>query len=181
MSQIGKKALEIEKGVQIAVSPNSVEVSGQKGKLSRPINPEVTIKVDGNNLYVVIPGNDSRRKALQGLYRALIKNMIIGVTKGYEKRLELSGVGYRAELQGKKLVLSLGFSHPVEFEPPAGITFTVEGQTKVLISGIDKELVGQVAADIRAERPVEPYKGKGIKYAGEIVRRKAGKTAKAGA
>ena len=179
MSQLGKKPLEILKGVQVVVANNAIEVTGPKGKLQKSIDLGVVIRIEDGKVYSEVKGNSSDKRALQGLFRALIRNMMIGVSEGFEKKLELSGVGYRAELQGKKLNMSLGFSHPVSFDPPAGITFIVEAQTKIKISGIDKALVGQVAADIRSTRPVEPYKGKGIKYSNEKVIRKAGKAAKA--
>lgn len=178
MSRIGKQPIEVPTGVEVKVQGHEVLVSGPKGKLKQWIDPRISVKLEDKKVVLSRQGEDKSVRALHGLYRALINNMVIGVKDGFTKTLELSGVGYRAAKEGKKLVLSLGFSHPVNFDPPEGIEFTVEGQNKVKVSGISKALVGQIAADIRVSRPVEPYKGKGVKYEGEIVRRKAGKAAK---
>ena len=179
MSRIGKAPIEIAKGVEVKIEKDAVSVKGPKGQLTQKINPRIKIKIEDNRIVLSRKLNDTRTRALHGLYRALIANMMQGVVGGFEKILELSGVGYRAALSGKTLSLSIGYSHPVEVSPPDGISFQVEGVNKVKVVGIDRALVGQVAADIRAVRKVEPYKGKGIKYLGEIVKRKAGKAAKA--
>jgi large subunit ribosomal protein L6 len=179
MSRIGKSPIEVIKGVEIKLDKDNISVKGPKGTLSRKLPRGISLVMEGTVLTVKRQNDTNDMKALHGLYRALISNMITGVAKGYEKRLELSGVGYRAAKQGTKLVLQLGFSHPVEFVPPTGIEFKVEGQEKVVVAGVDKELVGQVAADIKAAKKIEPYKLKGIKYAGEYVKKKAGKAAKA--
>jgi len=181
MSRIGRLPIPVPTGVNVEIKGKEIVVSGTKGKLALTLPDVLDIKKEENHLIVSRKKEDGSVKALHGLFRSLIANMIKGVTDGFEETLELSGVGYRASLEGKKLTLSVGFSHPVEIDPPAGISFQVEAQTKVKVSGIDKQMVGQVAADIRAVRKVEPYKGKGIKYAGEKVRRKAGKAAKSGA
>lgn len=175
MSRIGKKPIPIPKGVEVKIEGNHVEVRGPKGKLERTLHPLVRIERDGDELKVS-PVNDSRQaRALWGLSRTLVNNMVIGVTEGYKKVLEIEGMGYRAELAGRELKLTLGFSHPVIFPLPEGIDASVEKNTVITISGIDKELVGQTAATIRRFRPPEPYKGKGIRYRGEVIRRKAGK------
>jgi large subunit ribosomal protein L6 len=179
MSRIGRQPIEVPAGVEVKVQGLEVLVSGPKGKLKRTIDPRISVKLEDKKVILTRQGEDKATRALHGLYRALINNMVTGVKDGFSKNLELSGVGYRAAKEGKKLVMTLGFSHPVNFDPPEGIEFTVEGQNKVKVAGIDRELVGQIAANIRAARPVEPYKGKGIKYEGEVVRRKAGKAAKA--
>jgi large subunit ribosomal protein L6 len=161
----------------VDVDGSNVKVTGPKGNLNREVDPEMRLHVEDGRLVVTRPSDQPRHRAMHGLTRALVANMVTGVDQGFRKSLELVGVGYRAQKQGDKLVLALGFSHPVEVEPPAGITFEVEGN-RVHIDGIDKEQVGQVAADIRKRRPPEPYLGKGIRYAGERVRRKAGKSGK---
>jgi large subunit ribosomal protein L6 len=161
----------------VDVDGASVKVTGPKGNLNREVDPEMRLHVEDGRLVVTRPSDQPRHRAMHGLTRALVANMVTGVDQGFRKSLELVGVGYRAQKQGDKLVLSLGFSHPVEVDPPPGITFEVEGN-RVHIDGIDKEQVGQVAADIRKRRPPEPYLGKGIRYAGERVRRKAGKSGK---
>lgn len=178
MSRIGKQPIAVPAGVEVKILGHEVMVSGPKGKLKQTIDPRIIVKLEEKQVIISRQGEDKSVRALHGLYRALINNMVLGVKDGFTKTLELSGVGYRAAKEGKKLVLALGFSHPVNFDPPEGIEFTVEGQNKVKVSGIDKALVGQIASDIRASRPVEPYKGKGVKYEGEVVRRKAGKAAK---
>ena len=176
MSRIGNAPVDIPAGVTVTVgADNLVKVKGPKGELSRHINPEMKVTVDGAVLTVARPSDDKPHRALHGLSRSLIHNMVVGVTEGFSKDLEINGVGYRAQKQGKNLNLSLGFSHPVIIEPPAGIEFDVPSATAITVKGIDKEKVGQIAAEIRAFRKPEPYKGKGIKYAGEHIRRKEGK------
>ena len=178
MSRIGKAPIQIPSGVEIKVEGNVVSVKGPKGQLSREINKDMQVTIESGALRVSRPTDEREHKALHGLTRSLINNMVEGVTKGYSRSLELVGTGYRAAKSGQKLTLSVGFSHPVEFEPPKGIEFAVPAQNQVVVNGIDKEVVGQVAANIRAIRPPEPYLGKGIKYAGERIRRKEGKTGK---
>ncbi|GIM29908.1 50S ribosomal protein L6 [Clostridium polyendosporum] len=179
MSRVGRLPVAIPAGVTLTVTPdNVVTVKGPKGELVKAMHKDIKIAVENNEVVVTRPSDVKEHRALHGLTRALINNMVTGVTQGYQKTLELVGVGYRAALQGKKLVLNLGYSHPVEVEAVEGVTFTLEGTTKVLVQGIDKEKVGAVAADIRSWREPEPYKGKGIKYANEIIRRKEGKTGK---
>jgi len=178
MSRIGRMPVVIPAGVTVDVKAgNVVTVKGPKGELTRTFVPEMAIEVQGNEVIVTRPNDLKRNKALHGLTRALIHNMVVGVSEGYNKVLEINGVGYRAQKQGKKLVLSLGYSHPVEMEDPEGIETKVEGN-KITVSGISKEAVGQHAANIREKRGPEPYKGKGIKYADEVIRRKVGKTGK---
>ncbi len=179
MSRIGKMPIAIPAGVTVEIAENNkVTVKGPKGTLERVLVPEMEIKQEGAEITVSRPNDLKRMKSLHGLTRTLINNMIIGVTNGYEKTLEINGVGYRAAKQGKKLQLSLGYSHPVEMEDPEGLETVVEGQNKIIVKGIDKEKVGQYAAEIRDKRRPEPYKGKGIKYADEHIRRKVGKTGK---
>lgn len=179
MSRVGRLPIAIPAGVTVAVSEeNVVTVKGPKGELVKAMNKDMNIAVENNEILVTRPSDDKEHRALHGLTRALINNMVIGVSEGYQKTLELVGVGYRAQLQGNKLVMNLGFSHPVEIEPLEGITFETPAPTKVVIKGIDKEVVGAQAADIRAWRKPEPYKGKGIKFEGEFIRRKEGKTGK---
>ncbi|OHD14122.1 MAG: 50S ribosomal protein L6 [Spirochaetes bacterium GWD1_27_9] len=178
MSRIGNLAVVVPTGVKVNNNNNELFIEGPKGKLNLPLKSEVKISLENSILKVSRVGDNNVEKSLHGLYRVLINNMIIGVTKGYEKKLEISGTGFKANVQGKKIVLNLGYSHPVEYEIPEGIKITVEENTKLTIAGIDKHLVGQVAAVIRRMRPPEPYKGKGIKYAGEVIRRKAGKATK---
>lgn len=179
MSRIGRLPIAIPDGVVFNVTQdNMVTVKGAKGQLVKAMSKDINITVENNSVIVTRNNDEKKSKALHGLTRALINNMIIGVTEGYSKALELIGVGYRAQLQGKKLVLNLGFSHPVEIETVEGITFETPAATKVVVKGIDKELVGNVAADIRSWRKPEPYKGKGIKYDNEVIRRKEGKTGK---
>ena len=176
MSRIGRAPIEIPAGVTVKVGENNlVQVKGPKGELSRKIHTEMKITVEGNVLTVARPSDNKEHRSLHGLSRTLINNMVIGVTTGFSKNLEINGVGYRAAKQGKNLNLSLGYSHPVIVEPPAGINFEVPAANSIVVSGIDKELVGAVAAKIRGYREPEPYKGKGIKYAGEHIRRKEGK------
>ena len=179
MSRIGRMPIAIPAGVTVEVAENNkVTVKGPKGTLERVLPGEMSIKVEGEEVVVTRPNDLKKMKSLHGLTRTLIANMVKGVTDGYEKVLEINGVGYRAQKQGKKLVLSLGYSHPVEMEDPEGIESIVEGTNKITIKGIDKEKVGQFAAEIRDKRSPEPYKGKGIKYADEVIRRKVGKTGK---
>ena len=175
MSRIGKKPVPIPGGVTVAVDGNTVSVKGPKGELSRTFRPEMRIRVDDGQVVVERSADTKTQRALHGLTRALIANMVEGVAAGYRKTLEIVGVGYRAEKKGKVLVLNVGFSHPVEYPEPAGLTISTPTPTTVVVEGIDKEKVGQVAAEIRSVRPPEPYKGKGIRYQDEQVRRKAGK------
>ena len=179
MSRIGKMPIAIPAGVTVDVAENNkVTVKGPKGTLERVMAPEMEIKVEGAEVVVNRPNDLKRNKSLHGLTRTLINNMVVGVTDGYEKKLEVNGVGYRAAKQGKKLTLSLGYSHPVEMEDPEGVETVVEGTNIIFVRGIDKEKIGQYAAEIRDKRRPEPYKGKGIKYADEHIRRKVGKTGK---
>ena len=176
VSRIGKMPIPVPAGVTVNIDGNVVSVKGPMGELTQEFHPAVSIEQDADNALVVSRASDEKeQKALHGLTRSLIANMVEGVTKGYTINLEIIGVGYRAALQGKKLVLSMGYSHPVEIDPAPGIEFEVPAPTRITVKGIDKQLVGQTAADIRAVRPPEPYLGKGIRYAGEHVRRKAGK------
>jgi large subunit ribosomal protein L6 len=177
MSRIGKQPITVPSAVKVDINGPKVSVSGPRGNLSREVNEEMRLHLEDGSLTVTRPSDEPRHRAMHGLTRALIANMVTGVDTGFRKTLELVGVGYRAQMQGSKLVLALGFSHPVEIDPPAGITFSMEGP-RVIIEGIDKEQVGQVAADIRKLRPPEPYLGKGVRYQGEVVRRKAGKSGK---
>lgn len=179
MSRIGRMPIAIPAGVTVEIAENNkVTVKGPKGTLERVLPAEMDIKQEGSEIVVSRPNDLKKMKSLHGLTRTLIHNMIIGVTEGYEKKLEVNGVGYRAQKQGKKLVLSLGYSHPVEMEDPEGITVEAPNQTELIVKGIDKQLVGNYAAKIRAWRKPEPYKGKGIKYVDEVIRRKEGKTGK---
>jgi large subunit ribosomal protein L6 len=178
MSRIGNKPIELPDGVDIKIDGNHVKVKGSKGELERSFNDRIGIDLEDGVLTVTRPDDERESRALHGLSRALLNNMVVGVSDGFRKELEIQGVGYRATLKGNGIELLVGFSHPVEIEAPEGITFEVPDQTKIVISGIDKEQVGQVAANIRKVRPPEPYKGKGIRYAGEYVRRKAGKAGK---
>ena len=179
MSRIGRMPIAIPAGVTVTIAANNkVTVKGPKGTLERVLPAEMSIKEEDGQIIVTRPSDLKKMKSLHGLTRTLINNMIVGVTAGYEKKLEINGVGYRAQKQGKKLVLSLGYSHPVEMEDPEGLESTMEGQNVIIVKGIDKEKVGQYAAEIRDKRRPEPYKGKGIKYADEVIRRKVGKTGK---
>ncbi|MFR3730129.1 50S ribosomal protein L6 [Lacrimispora sp.] len=179
MSRIGRMPIAIPAGVTVAIAENNkVTVKGPKGTLERVLPEEMTIKEEDGHIVVSRPNDLKKMKSLHGLTRTLVNNMIVGVTSGYEKKLEINGVGYRAQKQGNKLILSLGYSHPVEMIDPEGIESTMEGQNIIFIKGIDKEKVGQYAAEIRDKRRPEPYKGKGIKYADEVIRRKVGKTGK---
>ena len=179
MSRIGRAPIALPAGVTVSVNAdNVVAVKGPKGELTEAINANISVAVDGNVINVTRPNDEKENRALHGLSRTLIANMVEGVTKGYEKKLEINGVGYRAEKQGKKLVLNLGYSHQVFFMEENGVTFDLPDNTTIIVKGINKQMVGQVAAQIREKRPPEPYLGKGIKYAGEHIRRKAGKTGK---
>ncbi|MEA5497495.1 MAG: 50S ribosomal protein L6 [Limnoraphis robusta] len=178
MSRIGKRPIPIPQKVTLTIEGQQITVKGPKGELTRVLPAQVLLEQEGEAL--LVKRRDESRVARQrhGLCRTLVANMVDGVSKGFEKRLEIQGVGYRAQVQGRNLILNVGYSKPVEMNPPQGITVAVENNTNVIVSGIDKEIVGNVAAQIRAVRPPEPYKGKGIRYAGELVRRKAGKTGK---
>ena len=177
MSRIGKQPIELPAGVNVAISPGRVQVNGPLGELSQNVPARMQIDQDDGTLVVKRPTERGDDRALHGLTRSLVANMVEGVTKGFEKRLELQGVGYRAALRGTDLELNVGFSHPVVIKPPQGISFEVPDATTVLVKGIDKQQVGEIAAQVRKVRPPEPYKGKGIRYEGEYVRRKVGKRA----
>ena len=178
MSRIGNKPITVPDGVEVTLNDRVITVKGPKGTLTREITAPINAKVDGNVITIERPNDEPKNKSLHGLTRALINNMITGVKEEYKKELEINGVGYRAQKQGKKLVLTLGYSHPVEMEEPEGITFDVPNPNQIIVRGIDKELVGQTAAVVRTKRPPEVYRGKGIKYADETIRRKVGKTGK---
>ena len=179
MSRIGRLPIDIPAGAEVKVEANNkVTVKGPKGTLVKELPVEMDIKVENNQVIVSRPNDLKKMKSLHGMTRTLINNMVIGVTEGYKKTLEINGVGYRGQKQGKVLNLSLGYSHPVEMEDPEGIEVTMDGQNIIIVSGIDKEKVGQYAAEIREKRKPEPYKGKGIKYQDEVIRRKVGKTGK---
>ena len=179
MSRIGRMPIAVPAGVTVDIAENNkVTVKGLKGTLERVLPAEMTIKLENDEIVVTRPNDLKKMKSLHGLTRSLLNNMVIGVTEGYQKELEVNGVGYRAQKKGKVLTLSLGYSHPVEMEDPDGVEVEVEGQNKIIVKGIDKEKVGQYAAEIREKRAPEPYKGKGIKYADEVIRRKVGKTGK---
>lgn len=178
MSRIGNKVITVPAGVEVSIVDNFATVKGPKGELKQQFDKDMTFNIEGSEITVVRPSDSKRHRTVHGTTRAILANMVEGVSAGFKKELELIGVGYRAQMQGKKLVLSVGYSHPVEFEEIHGITLGVEGNTKVSIEGINKEVVGQYAAKVRAVRPPEPYKGKGIRYVGEYVRRKEGKTGK---
>ena len=175
MSRIGRKPIEIPPGVEVAVESTTVNVKGPGGALSLDILPGISVIVEDGCIVVERESDQKEHRALHGMTRSLLVNMVEGVSKGFEKKLELAGVGYRAQMQGPKLVLSVGYSHPVEIEPPAGIEIEVPAPNRIIIKGADKQAVGNLAANIRAVRPPEPYKGKGIKYENEVIRRKAGK------
>jgi large subunit ribosomal protein L6 len=178
MSRVGNKPVDLPDGVNVEIDGSAVTVKGTKGELNREFNERIGFDVDNGVITVTRPDDTRESRALHGLSRALLANMVTGVSDGFRKELEIHGVGYRASLKGSNIELLVGYSHPVEVEAPEGITFEVPDQTKIVVSGIDKEQVGQVAADIRKVRPPEPYKGKGIRYVGEYVRRKAGKAGK---
>jgi len=180
MSRIGRLPIPVPDGVDVSIDGRLVTVTGPKGTLSRELHPEMLISREDGTVVVARPTEQKTHKQLHGLTRTLVNNMVVGVTTGYRKGLEIQGVGYRAALNGRKLTMNLGYSHQVEIDPPAGISFELENPTHLAVVGIDKELVGQVAAKVRASRKPEPYKGKGVRYAGEQVRRKAGKAGKIG-
>ena len=179
MSRIGLMPITVPQGVKVNIKDNEVTVEGGKGKLVRSFHPDMSITLKDGSLIVARPSDNRNHRALHGLTRSLLANMVEGVTKGFEKVLELSGVGYRAQKAGNKLSLQIGFSHPVDFSPPVGVEIVVEGTNRIKVTGTDKELVGETAAQIRALRPVDSYKGKGVKYAGERLRLKPGKAGKA--
>jgi large subunit ribosomal protein L6 len=179
VSRVGRLPVEVPSGVEVKIDGSYVKIKGPKGEMEFNFSPNIGIEIDEGEINVTRPSDNREMRSLHGTTRALIQNMITGVTDGFQKELQLVGVGYRANMQGKNLVLNVGYSHQVEIEPPSGITFEVgERNQQIFISGIDKQQVGQVAADIRKVRPPEPYKGKGIRYAGEYIRRKAGKAGK---
>jgi large subunit ribosomal protein L6 len=177
MSRIGRKPIPVPAGVTVAIEPESVRVNGPKGELVERIHRDITVEQNDDILTVTRPTDRGEHRAMHGLYRSLVANMVIGVTEGYAKTLEIQGVGYRAALKGRDLELALGYSHPVSIKAPDGIEFEVPQPTRVIVKGIDKQLVGEIAANIRKQRPPEPYKGKGIRYEGEYVARKVGKRA----
>lgn len=179
MSRVGRKIIDIAEGVDVQLVDYTVKVTKGNNTLEQEIHPDIKVEIDKTNKTIELkrPTNNKVHRSLHGLYRALINNMVIGVTSGFERKLEIIGVGYKAELRGKVLVLNLGYSHPIVFKPPEEIELSLDNPTNIKIKGINKQLVGQIAAKIRSFRPPEPYKGKGIRYAGEYVRRKAGKAA----
>jgi large subunit ribosomal protein L6 len=180
MSRIGRLPITVPSGVDVTIDGRTLTVKGPKGSLSRELHPDITVAREDDRLVVTRPTEQKTHKQLHGLTRTLVNNMVVGVTDGYRKSLEITGVGYRAAKVGEKLQLNLGYSHPIEIAPPQGISFEVENPTHLSVVGIDKELVGQVAAQVRSTRKPEPYKGKGVRYAGEYIRRKAGKAGKIG-
>lgn len=177
MSRVGRKPIQIPKGVTVSVNNGMVSVKGPQGELTAKIHGNISVEVKGQEVMFTRRNDEKENKALHGLWRALVQNMVSGVSQGFSKKLEIVGVGYRAEMKGKKLQLLLGYSHPILFGPPDGVKIETPTQTNITISGIDKHMVGMVAAKIRSLRPPEPYKGKGVKYEGEYIRRKAGKAA----
>jgi large subunit ribosomal protein L6 len=181
MSRIGRLPVPVPSSVDVTIEGRQLTVKGPKGTLSRTLHPDMAVAKEDGTVVVTRPTEQKTHKQLHGLTRTLVNNMVIGVTDGYRKGLEITGVGYRAALNGRKLTLNLGYSHPIEIDPPEGITFELENPTHLAVVGIDKELVGQIAAQVRSTRKPEPYKGKGVRYAGEYVRRKAGKAGKIGA
>ena len=180
MSRIGRLPIAVPSSVDVTIEGRRLTVKGPKGTLSRELHPDMTVSREEDNLVVTRPTEQKTHKQLHGLTRTLVNNMVVGVTDGYRKGLEITGVGYRAAKNGEKLTLNLGYSHQIEIEPPSGISFELENPTRLAVVGIDKELVGQIAAKVRSTRKPEPYKGKGVKYAGEKIRRKAGKAGKIG-
>jgi large subunit ribosomal protein L6 len=180
MSRIGRLPIAVPSTVDVTIDGRRVTVKGPKGTLSRALHPDMSVNQEDGSIVVTRPTEQKTHKQLHGLTRTLVNNMVVGVTDGYRKGLEITGVGYRAALNGRKLTLSLGYSHQIEIDPPEGITFEVENPTRLSVVGIDKELVGEMAAKVRATRKPEPYKGKGVRYAGEVIRRKAGKAGKIG-
>jgi large subunit ribosomal protein L6 len=181
MSRIGRLPVPVPATVDVTIAGRQLTVKGPKGTLSRALHPDISISQADDTIVVTRPTEQKTHKQLHGLTRTLVNNMVVGVTDGYRKGLEITGVGYRATLNGRKLTLNLGYSHPIEIDPPEGISFEVENPTRLAVVGIDKELVGQIAAQVRSTRKPEPYKGKGVRYAGEQIRRKAGKAGKIGA
>jgi len=180
MSRIGRLPIAVPSTVDVTIDGRRVTVKGPKGTLSRALHPDMSVSQADGSIVVTRPTEQKTHKQLHGLTRTLVNNMVVGVTDGYRKGLEITGVGYRAALNGRKLTLNLGYSHQIEIDPPEGITFEIENPTRLSVVGIDKELVGEMAAKVRATRKPEPYKGKGVRYAGEVVRRKAGKAGKIG-
>jgi large subunit ribosomal protein L6 len=180
MSRIGRLPIAVPATVDVTIDGRTVTVKGPKGSLTRSLHPDMIISREETQLVVTRPTEQKTHKQLHGLTRSLVNNMVVGVTDGYRKGLEITGVGYRAALNGRKLQLNLGYSHPIEIDPPEGISFEVETPTRLAVVGIDKELVGQIAAKVRSTRKPEPYKGKGVRYSGEVIRRKAGKAGKIG-
>jgi large subunit ribosomal protein L6 len=180
MSRIGRLPIPVPSGVTVTLQGPSITVKGPRGELHRDLHPDMLVAQEDGKLVVTRPDEDKFHRQLHGLTRTLVANMVEGVTNGYRKGIEITGVGYRAQKVGTRLQLNLGYSHPIEIDPPEGIAFEVENPTRVAVTGIDKELVGQIAAQVRATRKPEPYKGKGVRYAGEVVRRKAGKAGKVG-
>ena len=180
MSRIGRLPIAVPSSVDVTIDGRQLTVKGPKGTLTRTLHPDMRVSQEDGTIVVARPTEQKTHKQLHGLTRTLVNNMVVGVTDGYRKGLEITGVGYRAALSGRKLTLNLGYSHPIEIDPPEGISFEVENPTRLAVVGIDKELVGQVAAQVRATRKPEPYKGKGVRYAGEYIRRKAGKAGKIG-
>jgi large subunit ribosomal protein L6 len=180
MSRIGRLPIAVPSGVDVTIDGRTVTVKGPKGTLSRALHPDISVSREDTSIVVTRPTEQKTHKQLHGLTRTLVNNMVVGVTDGYRKGLEITGVGYRAALSGRKLQLNLGYSHQVEIDPPEGISFELENPTRLAVIGIDKELVGQIAAKVRSTRKPEPYKGKGVRYAGEYIRRKAGKAGKIG-
>src|SRR6187399_2650478 len=180
MSRIGRLPIAVPATVDVTIDGRTLTVKGPKGSLTRALHPDMILSREESQLVVTRPTEQKTHKQLHGLTRTLVHNMVVGVTDGYRKGLEITGVGYRAALNGRKLQLNLGYSHPIEIDPPEGITFEVETPTRLAVVGIDKELVGQIAAKVRSTRKPEPYKGKGVRYAGEQIRRKAGKAGKIG-
>jgi large subunit ribosomal protein L6 len=180
MSRIGRLPIAVPASVDVTIDGRTLTVKGPKGTLTRSLHPDMSVTREETTLVVTRPTEQKTHKQLHGLTRTLVNNMVIGVSDGYRKGLEITGVGYRAALNGRKLQLNLGYSHPIEIDPPEGITFEVESPTRLAVVGIDKELVGQIAATVRSTRKPEPYKGKGVRYAGEQIRRKAGKAGKIG-
>lgn len=179
MSRIGKKPVAVPKGVTVQVFGSEVKVKGPKGELSATLHPDISVEIKPEEMNVKVNGSDNFHNALHGLWRALLNNMVNGTTRGYERKLEIVGVGYRAEMKGSNIQMTLGFSHPILFKPPKGIKIETPSPTNIVVTGVDKQLVGQIAAKLRSFRPPEPYKGKGVKYENEYIRRKAGKAAAA--
>lgn len=176
MSRIGRLPVKIPKGIKVSVQDGRVQIEGPKGKMAQELSPEVSVKVEGDSVMVSRSDDSKRAKSLHGLYRNLIKNAVAGLTEGFSRSLVISGVGYKAEVKGKSLVLTLGYSTPIEYPIPDGVSMEVEANTRILVKGADKQRIGQIASEIRAFRPIEPYKGKGIRHESERVRRKVGKS-----